>query len=187
MTARHLGQRLLGKYQRTATHPHPHLAHVIVRRTLVGRAKLPLKRPHRETAGFGEFVVGDGFGEMLADVADGPAERRIGGRARALRRERPRDAGIAHHIALGVVQRDFRGHAPTRGVVEAAHQFHPGQDAFAAEHALIIDAVLVGQGFAAEVVVVVADHFLAGLQTEIEEKRHAYPLVSPRHVLHPQR
>ena len=79
-----------------------------MRGALVGRAKLPLKRPHGQPAGRGEFLIGDGFGEVLAHVADGLAEGRIGGSGpRTLRGERSRDAGIAHHLALGVVQRDF--------------------------------------------------------------------------------
>ena len=85
------------------------------------------------------------------------------------------------------MQRDFRGHAPARGVVEPADEFHPRKNPFAAEHALVVDAVLVGERFAAEIVVVVANDFLAGLQAEIEEKRDAYPLVGARDVLHPER
>jgi hypothetical protein len=73
------------------------------------------------------------------------------------------------------------------GRVKAADELHPRKDALTAEHALIVDAVLVGERLAAEIVVVVADDLLARLQAKIEEKRHTHPLIGARDVFHPKR
>ena len=182
-----VGERFFGKHQRAAAHPHPHLAHVIVRRTLIHGAKLALEGAHREAAGFRELLISNRLREMLAHEADRLAQGRIRGRALALRGERTRDTRRPDDVAAGVVQGDFRGHAPTRGVVKTPHELDARKDPLAAQHALVVDAVLVGERLAAKIVIAVADDFFAGFQPEIEYERNTHPLISPRDIFHPQR
>ena len=124
---------------------------------------------------------------MLAHETDRLTQRRIGGRALALCGQRSREAGGPHDIALGVVQGDFRGHAPAGGVVKTADELDARKDPLAAQHAFVVNAVLVGERLAAKIVIAVTDDFFPGFQPEIQDERDAHPLVSPRDVFHPQR